>query len=276
MVIDETGDPVFLAQGGSANLATNSEITLKRSLQKALIGAPAVHTTCACFAGLVTDERRQEAHDLITSLVTSRKVRIEPDYAAALRACQEGTTACVIAGTGSVVCSRAGGMLVKSGGGGYLLGDEGSGFQYGRAALAAYIRRPDEASLAVQQAVTSLFETSDRNEIIERVYSLHAPASLFAGLATAFTKDAQNNLPYAINVLRSQSLALADVVVAHLTEHHPEIASPLIGLAGGLWKRGVFRQAFDSAVHELCPLAKTQKSEMPPVRGAALLAMESL
>ncbi len=276
MVIDGDGEPVFLSQGGSANLATTCEFTLVRSLQRALEGVPEVTATCACFAGLMTDESREEALHLVTPLVKSERFRIEPDYAAALRACPEGTDICIIAGTGSVICSRTETGLVKSGGGGYLLGDEGSGFQYGRAALAHYIRDPAGSSDALRSAVKCLFDTTEPNRVVERVYAANAPAPLMAGLATALMKDAQDRRPYAMEVIATQSELLAQLAASHLSTHHPDKSEPLFGLAGGLWKRGAFRDSFTSALVNLIPQATAHKSEMPPVRGAALLARELL
>jgi N-acetylglucosamine kinase-like BadF-type ATPase len=276
MVVDESAQPVFLAQGGSANFATNNEATLRRSLERALQDVPEVEVACACFAGLVSQERATEARRLVQSIVVARDIQILPDYAAALRACPEGTTLCVVAGTGSVVCSRVNGGVVKSGGGGYLLGDEGSGFQYGRAAVAQFVRHPSDASVALRSAIEQVFESTEPATIIERLYGAHSPASLLAGLATALLRDAQSQVPYALLVIRNQSRGLAEVALEHMSTYHTGLENPMIGLAGGLWKRASFRDAFAEAIHAVLPTAVIVKSEMPPVRGAALLAMESV
>src|SRR5262249_47577599 len=66
-----------------------------------------------------------------------------PDYVAAFLAAPRGTDACIVAGTGSVVCSRAadGGYRV-SGGRGWILGDHGSAARLGRAALEHFVNHP--------------------------------------------------------------------------------------------------------------------------------------
>lgn len=274
LAIDETGEPVFLAQGGSANLATTPEATLDRSLRRALEGVPHVDAACACFAGLVTQERRDYAAEMLRPLLPGVRLRVEPDYAAALRACPDGTTLCVISGTGSIVCSQTEAGVIRSGGKGYILGDEGSGFQYGRAALRHYLDDPDAASGQLRQAIVCLMESLVPDEIIVRVYAAAAPAALLAGLATALLKDAQAKEPYALRALAEQSHALATIAAEHLNRYHQGMKSPQIGLAGGLWKRSLFRDAFSKAVATMRGDAVVLKSELPPVRGAALLARD--
>jgi N-acetylglucosamine kinase-like BadF-type ATPase len=275
MAIDDTGEPVFLAQGGSANIATTPVDTLDRSLRRALDGVPHVDVVCACFAGMVNAERRSQAQEMLRPLLPGARLFVEPDYAAALRACPEGTTACVISGTGSIVCSRVEGQLVRSGGRGYLLGDEGSGFRYGRAALRRFLDDPDTASPQLTRAIYCLLETKDPDEATVRLYSCGSPASLLAGLSTALLKDAQAKETYALQALESESGLLAGIAATHLSRYHPLEGRPQLGLGGGLWKRSVFRDAFARAMKALAPDIAVVKSEMPPVRGAALLAKEA-
>lgn len=274
MAVDDSGEPVFLAQGGSGNLMSTPEAILDRSLRRALEGVPKVDVVCACFAGLLNEQQRQAAVDRLKPLVPGARIRVEPDYAAALRACAVGTTACVIAGTGSIVCSRTNAGLVKSGGRGYLLGDEGSGFRYGLAALRYFLRNAPSSSDTLREGVRCLFDTLDPEAITARVYAATAPAALISGLSTALLKDASAKQEYAVRALQSESDDLAEVVASHLRTHHKGVPSPRVGLAGGLWRRSLFRTAFEDALAKRLPTAFVSKSEMPPVRGAALLAME--
>lgn len=274
LALDATGEPIFWAQGGSANLANTPDDTLQRSLSKALEGAPTPDFVCGCFAGLIDQNHRQKAENLIRSFVPNAPLRLEPDYAAALRACPEGTTLCVIAGTGSIVCSRSEGQLVRSGGGGFLLGDEGSGFRYGRAALRHFLNDPKEASEDLRGAIEQLFGTLEPGEIVQKVYKAAAPAALLAHLSASLLYDASQKAPYAVSCLQEETRALADTAIRHHARYHKEVQSPLIGLAGGMWKRQMVRDAFAAALGTSLPHATVRKSEMPPARGAALLAME--
>ncbi len=273
LALDDSLEPVFLAQGGSANLATSSDATLDRSLRRALEGVPTVDYVCACFAGLMNENRTEQATQLLQKLLPHATIWLEPDFAAALRACPTGTTACVIAGTGSIVCSHAKGQLVKSGGGGYLIGDEGSGFRYGQAALRHYIRRYPDISDSLRHAVEYVIGGQGPNEITVQLYRTASPAAVIAGLSTALLKDAQAKDPYALAALDRESEGLAAVVSEHLVRYHRD-EQPQLGLAGGLWKRSLFREAFVSAIRRLHPDIEVRRAEMPPVRGAALLAYE--
>lgn len=275
MAIDNDGTPVYLAQGGSGNVATNSEDSLRRSLARAMEGVPNVEAVCACFAGLVDHDQAKTLEKLIGSLVVAKTIRIEPDYAAALKACPEGTLVCVSAGTGSVICSEGQGVIHKSGGGGYLLGDEGSGYRFGRESLRQYVRHPDEASSAVLTLISRYFEHASPASVIRSVYAARSPAPLVAAFAPAFAKDAQAMLPYATAFLNQEMEMLAACVLDHVGRFHPQVESAAIGLSGGLWKRAVFRSAFERAIHAASPTSVVRKSDAPPVRGAALLARES-
>lgn len=274
LVLDDELEPVFLAQGGSANLSTTPESVLDRSLHRALDGLPQVDYTCACFAGMISPSRRAHAEAMLRPLVGDGVLWIEADYVAALRAAPESTDACVIAGTGSVVCSWVGDRVVRSGGGGYLLGDEGSGYRYGRAALRSYLADPISATDSLRYAVNMTFRTDDPGEVMSILYGAAAPAAMLASLSTALAQDVAARLPYAIEALADESLQLATVVDTHLRHWHPEVEGGQIALAGGLWKRAVFREAFAEALQTLRPTATAVKSSQPPVRGAALLARD--
>lgn len=274
LVLDDAFEPVFLSQGGSANLSTTPEAVLDRSLHRALEGLPPVDYTCACFAGMISEERRQQAEALLRPLIGQGPLWIEADYVAALRAAPEGTDACVIAGTGSVVCSWVDGRVQRSGGGGYLLGDEGSGYRYGRAALRSFLRDPAGASDTLRYAISMTFRTIEPSEVIAALYGASAPAAMLASLATAFSQDVAAHVPYAGAALTEESLMLAQTVHEHLLRWSPAVAAGQVALAGGLWKRAIFRDAFATALHSLRPEATVAKSTQPPVRGAAMLAYE--
>lgn len=273
LALDDGDEPVFLAQGGSANLLSTRPQTLHRSLERALTGVPEVDIVCACFAGLINAEQRDRALELIKEFLPAPRVVVEPDYAAALRACVEGTEVCIIAGTGSIVCSRSEGALRKSGGGGWLLGDEGSGFRYGRRALLAYVREPSSVSERTRDAVDRIFQTADPSEVVAKVYQSPAPGALVASLAASLFRDADTRLPYAINGIAEETKALAEIVFRHIERYPPRKLT--FGLAGSVWKKGLVRDAFVASLQAMVKAEiSIAKSEMPPVRGAALLARD--
>ncbi|MEQ1822349.1 MAG: BadF/BadG/BcrA/BcrD ATPase family protein, partial [Fimbriimonadaceae bacterium] len=123
VVIDEFDKTVFQGQGGASNFSSTPARTLRRSVARALEAAPKVDQICGCFAGLINSEARDRARELVGTLLPDCPITLTADYAAALRASPPDTTACLIAGTGSIVCSITPEGYVKSGGGGPLLGD---------------------------------------------------------------------------------------------------------------------------------------------------------
>lgn len=275
LALNEESEPVFLAQGGSANLTSTPEATLIRSLSRALENLPPPDYVCACFAGLQMSDQIPRAEQLLRKYIGDAPLRVEPDYAAALRACPEKTTVCVISGTGSIVCSRLqDNTLVRSGGGGYLLGDEGSGFRYGRAAILSYLRTPEASSDVLKDTLEKLFSTLDPQEITRRTYESMSPAALIAGAASALIKDAEHGISYAVETVKSETAQIAETVSTHIRKFHISEPQPLIGLAGSVWKKRVIRESFQRTLSELVPNVECARSEFPPAKGAALLAME--
>src|SRR2546421_6381610 len=176
LVQDSEGNTVFRGEAGPANLSTTPNDELQANLSKALLNAPQPNFACACFAGLATEDDRQRATNILAQLFPKATLRIERDYPAAFAASPEGTDVCVIAGTGSLVCSRAqnpnaesspnaerrmpNAEFEKSGGNGYVLGDDGSAFQYGRALLRHHIDLDKLNEIA--DALTEIFGASER------------------------------------------------------------------------------------------------------------------
>lgn len=272
MAIDDTGAVVFRGQGGSANVATTPEPILRRSLERALEGLPKVNRVFGCFAGLIDDVGRARATAVLQSLVPDAQVSVEADFAAAFRSCPDGTTACVIAGTGSIVCSRVGGRLVKSGGGGYLLGDEGSGFRYGLAALKHFIQEPESATPSMLEALAEVIGTTVPAEATMRIYQTTRPAALLSRLTGALVADAAAGQDYAHAAIVREAGELAQQVVRHLDRHHPEVEVRQVGIVGGVWRHSEIREAFFNSMPAGVTIVRPQ---IPPVHGAALLAKEA-
>src|SRR5690349_21416190 len=106
LAINEKGAPIFRGQSGPANLLSTPRAAIRQSLRTATYKCPTPTTVCACFAGLVDDSVRKQATSFLKEVFPDvKKIRAEADYVAALAACGPASDACVIAGTGSIVCS---------------------------------------------------------------------------------------------------------------------------------------------------------------------------
>lgn len=239
-------------------------------------GCPSPDFICGCFAGLMDDEGRARAKELLQELFPKAAVRAEPDFVATLKACED-TDICVIAGTGSLVCSSKDGMPVKSGGRGYLLGDDGSAYRFGRDALNAYLDAPDQASEKLRAEIEHLFGTAEPSEVIVRLYRSRTPAGLLAKLVKPLAADAKAGIPYALQSMEENLMALSRVVKGHADMYFPGASSVTITLAGGLWKSsGMFKQSF--ALQLSRTMADLEMNidtiKRPPVEGAVELAKE--
>jgi len=251
---------------------------LRFSLENALDGCPRVDYVCGCFAGLLTEEDRAHAEEQLRGFFPRAAIKATPDYAAALYASDEGTDLVVIAGTGSLVCSReANGEIVRSGGRGYILGDYGSAYRYGKAALQHYLQDRVGASEDLRCAVLKLFGNDDERQILSRVYRQGSPPATLAKLSKALAQDATSGFEYARQTVEEQTAKLADITAEHIGHHligHNRLG---LCLAGGLWQTaGIYREIF---IAELTKRVKGVELEFhkiknPPVIGAVRLAQE--
>ena len=277
MALDQQGQVIHQGQAGSANLVSTPERRLRSNLLQATRECPGADYICGCFAGLMTEQDRHRAESYLSAIFPQARVHAEPDYAAAFSASEEGTDICVIAGTGSLVCSRIEGHMVKSGGRGYILGDEGSAYQCGRAALLKYFRDPKGASEQMRSALVKLFESDQESAIVSRLYQLPSPQSTLAKLAKPLSHDAKENMAYAIETIGEQMGHLARVTAEHANRRFQASNSLKITLAGGLWQNApIFRDAFVRHLQESLPKMNLEVHRIvkPPVYGAVMLAKE--
>jgi N-acetylglucosamine kinase-like BadF-type ATPase len=274
--VDAEGAIVFQGQSGPANLVSTPLPRIRRNLSTALRGSPPANGICGCFAGLLTEQHRSLAVELLAEIMPEAKIHAEPDYAAAFYAANPGTTLCVIAGTGSLVCSKVDGQIQKGGGRGYLLGDEGSAYAYGRDALRHFLDDPSRATPELTEAVQSATGSLEPVNIISEVYRTPTPASTIAKLAKALGGDAMAGEAYALAAIERNTEALVTVVANHVARSHPqtEIA---ICLAGGLWKAtAAFRTAFERQIRARMDgrVQSVERTNTPPVYGAVAIAKE--
>lgn len=277
LAVDSEANALFHGCGGAANVATVAPARLKATLAKATAGCPTPQVVCGCFAGLLTPFDRDRAEEAIRSVFPDAKIVAYPDYAAALKAGGSETDICVVSGTGSLVCSIHNGKLMKSGGRGYLFGDFGSGFRFGYAATQRLIDNPSGSSDAVKKQAMEVFGALDEAAILSKVYGTGTPAAVLGKMLPAFLKDYRAEQAYALETVSEQFEVLAGQVASHVEKHFSG-RSVNIGLAGGVWKSSV--ELTEAFRRQLFAKTKSDGHHVfrimePPVRGAALLAMES-
>ena len=205
-------------------------------------------------------------------------IRVEPDFAAAFYACDPLADVCVIAGTGSSICSLRAGELVRSGGGGYLLGDEGSAFQLGRDALRHFLDDDTRPSERLRNAVLGVFRTDSKAEVIASLYRSATPPAKLAKLAKVLSEEAAAGEHYALKSVSENMSALAERTAAHIKREVLTDAAVRVTLAGGVWRIRGMQVAFEEALTLAMPTKplSVEALRRAPVGGAVVLAREML
>ena len=279
LAIDEHGKALFRGQSGPANLLSTPAAVLQRNLALAARGCPNPDAVCGCFAGLINATEQDKAlKELRRLFPKATSYRAEPDYTAALAACGPKTDACVIAGTGSIICSWSEGKVVKSGGRGPILGDPGSAAEIGREMLSVFLNDPALVSSVFKNAVQATFKTTVDREVVATLYTSPSPAKMLASLGKSVAAEAEEGTERASQIIRDEMHALARLVHLHLERFGTFVGLVRIGLSGGLWKSGAaYGQEFEANLTQQNPDMNFELFVLrkPPVEGAALLAKEA-
>lgn len=281
LAADLGGQQVAAGEAGPANLTTLSPTAVRQALVEATAGLPAPSAVCACFAGLVSDRQDAIARSILADLFPAAIYDVRPDFHAALAASPPGTTACVVAGTGSVVASFVRGQVVRSGGGGPLLGDQGSAFAIGRRAIQALLAGRALGS-GVRAHLEAEFGTSEPSAVVASIMGAPFPAATTAKLASPVAEDALAGDGEAEWIVAHEMGLLAELTLDHLRRFHAELDEPKVSLAGGLWRASpIFAKEYSSSIEAArsgdsgagetlrCII---EESRVPPVSGALELA----
>ena len=279
LAIDENGKAVFRGQSGPANLLSTPESQVRINLRLAAQKCPKATSVLGCFAGLIDEQTKARALSYLKNVFPgAKKMDAQPDFVAALAACGKDADACVIAGTGSIICSWSDGKVIKSGGRGPILGDAGSASSVGRGMLNVYLDDPSAASTSLKRAVQEAFGTSNDREIISRLYADSSPAAMLAKLGKAAAKESASGLEFATKIIDSEMAGLCKLVARHMKGSQFQRNSGRIGLAGGLWKSGpVYKTVFENCLAAEIPDMEFELFilKRAPVEGAAMLAREA-
>ena len=267
--------------GGPGNPCAVDAEVLRVSYANALRGCPTPDRIVAAVAGAGSVSMQAQVKSVLTELYPRSNVTVTADYVAAYHALPPDTHVCVIAGTGSAVCSRrADGEWLISGGRGWILGDHGSAARLGQALLGWYVEDPEAAPPHVAGVVLQALGTADWHQLVAQVHSASAPAALLAAVAPVLTGLAERRHQKACALLAEQMSALARTTVKHalhLREQEPIPADePLrAGLVGGVWRSPAAVEAFTRALaaHGGDVLALPRgATAVDPIDGALFLA----
>lgn len=267
------GKVIFDGRGGPGNPLVVDERLLSVSFATALAGCPEPGFVAACVAGAANAEPRSRISSVLTSLFPNAVVQVHPDYVAAVEAAPTDADVIVVAGTGSVVCSRMpDGAYATSGGRGWILGDFGSAARLGRAALEWFCGDPVAAGPEFAAEVGSLVGTCDWHEIVAALSVAQSPAAFLARAAPLLTGAAAREEGWAAQRLEMEMSALAAEIVRHVEQHLGGQEVRRVALSGGVWESQEAELCFRAILARALPRCGVVKCVLSPLDGAVRLA----
>jgi N-acetylglucosamine kinase-like BadF-type ATPase len=250
-----SGDPIthVVRTSGPLNLTALTRWEWRATVDELLVGLPEPTAATFCVAGMRSASSRTALVDHVRSWFPKARLRAEPDFVAALGCFDQPVSACVVAGTGSIVCSRdRTGEVVTSGGEGPRVGDRGSAFRLGERALAC-------------GRIASRRPTADGRA--------PTPPEV-AALAPLLTQAADAGDPLARREVDDEMTQLAHLTESHLRRNPAADGLP-VGLVGSVWKSEAARNAFGRALEHARPGTGVVPAVRQPVDAALALAREA-
>lgn len=267
------GAVVHDGRGGPGNPLAVDRGELARNYERAVRGCPEPGFVSACVAGAGARAGQVVVEDVLRARLPRAVVSVVPDYVAAYMAARDADVV-VIAGTGSIVCSRddPGGEFRISGGRGWRAGDPGSGASLGRAVLARLWTSPAPELAA---AVRDVLGATDRSEIEGALERSRTPAADLARAAPLLLASAAAREGWARAALDEEMGALAASLHDHVERWvGQQQRQTAVALVGGVWASRCAVAAFERQVVVRLPEARVALCAAAPVDGAVRLAAE--
>jgi len=260
-------------KGGPGNpLATDSQ-TLSASYAAALAGYPEPDYVAACVSGTESTQQHIRISELLNTIFPNAIVQVHPDYVAAVTAAPAGADLVVIAGTGSLVCSRTpDGDYVTSGGRGWILGDFGSAARLGRSALEWFCDDTTAASPEFNADAGNLLGTSDWRSVLTALRATPSPAAFLASAAPLLTRAVARGERWAAIRLEAEMSMLAATAARHIERHLRQQKTTQVALSGGVWHSREAEICFTAAMTRTIPGSVIARSSLSPLEGAVRIA----
>jgi N-acetylglucosamine kinase-like BadF-type ATPase len=288
LLCDENGRVLGVGSGGVANHLHAGWEGAAESLRVAANGAFAAAgcapAACAAvflgMAATAADATRQRWREIALQfglVATPAAIGVDHDIRIALAGGLAGRPGiALIAGTGSSCYGRtAAGATWQAGGWGSILDDGGGGYWLGLRAVGAAIRGDDGRgpATALRERVLARLQVSNLREIVTRLHDGSLVRHEMARLAEDVMACAATGDNAAKDLLERGATELAAMVRAVAQKLFPA-ASPEVVLAGSTATAAAFSPMIASAMAREVPAARIVPAELPPVAGAALLALE--
>lgn len=211
-IINQSDDILqFSTQGLNPVTADVESVIKKAILEHSLENVEQIYMY---GAGCSTPELNAKVKRGLALIGDNLEITINSDLlGAAFALCGREQGVISIMGTGSNTAVFDGQAFIQSiETGGYLLGDEGSGYEIGKALIIRFLR--DEFSPSESEIIAKELGQS-KSEIINTVYSAHKPNHHIASYASIFkllTEDTRNQIliPLFINFIEKRILPFKD------------------------------------------------------------------
>ncbi len=288
LLCDERGRVLGAGTGGVANHLHAGWAGAAESVRAAVSAAQAsaglAPAPCATvflgMAATASEETRQRWRELAQRsgfAARGETIGVDHDIRIALAGGTAGRPGiALIAGTGSSCYGRnAAGAAWQAGGWGSILDDGGGGYWLGLRAVGAAIRGDDGRgpATALRDRVLSRLQVSNLREIVTRLHDGTLERHEMARLAEDVMACAAAGDAAAQELLARGAGELAAMVRAVAQKLFPDTAAEVV-LAGGTANAPQYSPIIRAALAQALPAATVVPAALPPVAGAALLALE--
>lgn len=234
------------------------------------------------MAGVVSDSDRAIIRQIAAELHLAPEGQVEVDHD--IRIALAGGLAgepgvVVIIGTGSSCYGRnSAGASCRVGGWGHLLDDVGSGYFLGLQAMIAAVRAADGRGPATRLAASLLpaLEIESLDLIMHRLYFQGLSRSQIAALAPLVLEAARQGDAPAQAILAQGAEEVAGMVVTASRRLDLKAENLRVTFTGGLVQASPdYRERITAGLLERLPGVQVVAPLLPPVVGAALLALQN-
>lgn len=262
---------------------------ITQTLNEAGPPAPDIKAVFMGMAGVVSQSDRNVILEIASGIpfITNANIQVDHDLRIALFGGLVGDPGIVlIVGTG---CSCYGenqlGQSLRVGGWGHLLDDYGSSYFLGLQALMATTRAADGRipPTLLSSKVLQRLEIPDVQNVMWRVYHIGLQPTEIAALAPLVIDSAEQGDTAALQIVQNgvQELALLVQTLAKRLGLYNNNAQEQEGLpvvlTGGLVNSSrLYRKTLISTINEKIPVVHVQPPILPPVFGAAMLALNAV
>lgn len=219
------------------------------------------------------------ARQIVGELIEARAIAVHSDAYAALIGAHGGRPGIIaISGTGShILGMNADGELARAGGWGWLLGDEGSALWIGRSGLMAALHAHDGTGepTMLEGMMREHFQVKALNDVKRRVYDSGFGAKGFAALAPLVSQAAAQGDSVAQSIVAQAARDLATQAMAVQRRLALPPDAPIAPVGGAYEHVRGLRAGFAAALREANPQANIVDPQLPPVLGAALIALRA-